>query len=57
MNWPNDPYVKASYAFPSPGEILRCGPIFKSGVGNLHFAGEHTCYAFIGYMPGIQEVG
>lgn len=51
-NWPHDPFVRASYAFPAPKEILRCGPVFDAGIGNLDFAGEHTCYAFVGYMEG-----
>jgi len=56
-NWPEDPFVLASYAFPAPGEVTRCGPVFEKGVGNLHFAGEHTCYAFIGYMEGALQSG
>ncbi|MGC1614388.1 MAG: NAD(P)/FAD-dependent oxidoreductase [Candidatus Acidiferrum sp.] len=56
-NWPEDPFVKASYAFPAPGDILRWGPIFHQGLGRLHFAGEHTAYDFIGYMEGALESG
>ena len=56
-NWPEDPFVRASYAFPAKGDITRWGPIFDRGVGNLHFAGEHTCYAFIGYMEGALQSG
>jgi monoamine oxidase len=57
MNWPNNPFVKASYAFPRPGEVTKCGPVLEEGVGHLHFAGEHTCYAFIGYMEGALNSG
>jgi monoamine oxidase len=56
-NWPADPYVLASYAFPGKGDITVWGPIFDEGVGHLHFAGEHTCYAFIGYMEGALQSG
>jgi monoamine oxidase len=58
MNWPNDPWVMASYAFPAPEEVMKCGPLLHSGVnGRLHFAGEHTAYAFIGYMEGALHSG
>jgi len=56
-NWPDNPFVRASYAFPAPGEISRWGPVFEQGVGHLHFAGEHTCYAFVGYMEGALQSG
>jgi monoamine oxidase len=57
MNWPLDPWVKASYAFPAPEEITRHGGILYEGIGNLHFVGEHTCYGFIGYMEGALHSG
>lgn len=56
-NWPEDPFVRASYAFPAKGDITRWGPVFDKGIGKLHFAGEHTCYAFIGYMEGALQSG
>ena len=34
------------------------GPLLREGVnGRLHFAGEHTCYAFVGYMEGALNSG
>jgi monoamine oxidase len=58
MDWPNDIWVKASYSFPAPGEVVRCGPLYRAGLmDRLHFAGEHTCYAFIGYMEGALQSG
>jgi monoamine oxidase len=58
MNWPNDPWVLASYAFPAPNEVTKCGPVLHSGVHDrLHFAGEHTAYAFMGYMEGALHSG
>jgi hypothetical protein len=38
--------------FPAPKEVLRCGPVFENGIGDLDFAGEHTSHAFMGYMKG-----
>jgi monoamine oxidase len=29
----------------------------RDGAGRLHFAGEHTCYAFVGYMEGALDSG
>jgi len=58
MNWPKEPWALASYSFPRCGDILRCGPVFSEGFhGRLHFAGEHTCYAFTGYMEGALQSG
>ena len=42
MDWPSDPWVKASYSFPAPGQVTTQGPTFRQGIGRLHFAGEHT---------------
>ena len=41
MDWPSDPWVKASYSFPAPGQVTTQGPIFRQGHGRLHFAGEY----------------
>jgi monoamine oxidase len=58
MNWPKEKWAHASYSFPKCGDIMRCGPIFSEGFqGRLHFAGEHTCYAFTGYMEGALQSG
>jgi monoamine oxidase len=58
MNWPKKEWACASYSFPKCGDILRCGPTFAEGFMNrLHFAGEHTCYAFTGYMEGALQSG
>jgi monoamine oxidase len=57
-DWPNEDWSKASYYFPRPGEVLKWGPFWRAGYdGWLHFAGEHTCYAFIGYMEGALNSG
>jgi monoamine oxidase len=58
MNWPNEEWTKASYYFPQVNEVTTWGPFWKTGYGGrLHFAGEHTCYAFIGYMEGALTSG
>jgi monoamine oxidase len=57
-DWPETEWTRASYYFPRPGEILEWGPFWKDGFeGWLHFAGEHTCYAFVGYMEGALVSG
>ena len=57
MDWPSDPWVKASYSFPAPGQVTSQGPTFRQGIGRLHFAGEYTSYAFMGYMEGALNSG
>lgn len=58
MDWPNEPWTRASYSFPAPGQITTQGPILREGLqGRLHFAGEHTCYRFVGYMEGALHSG
>lgn len=57
MDWPGDAWTKASYSFPAPGQVTSMGPLLRKGVGHVHFAGEHTCYAFVGYMEGALNSG
>jgi monoamine oxidase len=57
MDWPSDPWTKASYSFPAPGQVTTQGPILRQGLGRLHFAGEYTSYAFMGYMEGALNSG
>lgn len=57
MDWPGDPWVKASYSFPAPGQVVAQGPTFHEGLGRLHFAGEYCAYAFMGYMEGALHTG
>jgi monoamine oxidase len=58
MNWPEEDWTKASYYFPRLGEVTSWGPFWSAGYeGWLHFAGEHTCYAFMGYMEGALTSG
>ncbi len=57
MDWPAEPFTGAGYAFPAPGQIMTMGPILRAGIGHLHFAGEHACYKFVGYMEGALNSG
>lgn len=57
MDWPSDPWAKASYSFPAPGQVTAQGPTLRQGLGRLQFAGEYTSYAFMGYMEGALESG
>jgi monoamine oxidase len=58
MDWPAVPWTRASYSFAAPGEVTTMGPILHQGIeGRLHFAGEHTCYKFAGYMEGALTSG
>ncbi len=58
INWPKEKFSRGSYYFPRTGEVLRWGPFWKNGYGGwLHFAGEHTSYAFMGYMEGALSSG
>lgn len=57
MDWPSDPWTQAGYSFPAPGQVTTVGPVLRQGLGRLHFAGEHTCFAFVGYMEGALNSG
>ena len=57
MDWPGDAWAKASYSFPAPGQVTAQGPQLREGIGRLHFAGEYTSYAFMGFMNGALESG
>jgi monoamine oxidase len=58
MDWPSDPWVKGSYSFPAPGEVTRLGPQLQQPLADrVVLAGEHTCYAFVGYMEGALQSG
>lgn len=57
MDWPRDVWALGSYSFPAPGQVTTIGPTLREGLGRLHFAGEHTSFAFIGYMEGALQSG
>jgi monoamine oxidase len=57
MDWPSDVWAKASYSFPAPGQVTAIGPLLWRTGSRLHFAGEYTSYAFMGYMEGALHSG
>lgn len=57
MDWPGDAWSKASYSFPAPGQVTSQGPTLHEGIGRLHFAGEYSSYAFMGFMEGALHSG
>ncbi|MGQ0614209.1 MAG: flavin monoamine oxidase family protein [Planctomycetaceae bacterium] len=58
MDWPSDPWTKAGYSFPAPNQLFTQGPLLARALeGRLHFAGEHCCPAFVGYMEGALQSG
>ena len=57
MDWPGDAWTKASYSFPAPGQVTSQGPTLYDGLGRLHFAGEYSSYAFMGFMEGALNSG
>lgn len=40
--WGEDPYARAAWSWPAPGEVGRYLGALQRPVGPLHFAGEHT---------------
>jgi monoamine oxidase len=56
-DWVGDPWTLGGYSFPAPGQVATQGPRLHRGLGGLHFAGEHTCYQFVGYMEGGLNSG
>jgi monoamine oxidase len=58
MAWPRDEWTAAGYSCPAPGDVCRAGPLLEKGFGKrLFFAGEHTCFAYFGYMEGALQSG
>jgi monoamine oxidase len=58
VDWVSDPWARGTYSFPAPGQVTTVGPLLDRGHhGHLHFAGEHACYAFVGWMEGALASG
>jgi monoamine oxidase len=55
-DWPNQPFVKGSYAGYKVGQWSTIAGTEGTPVGNLIFAGEH-CSEFQGFMNGGAESG
>lgn len=57
IDWPSDGNTAGSYSFPAPGQVMASAPTLRKGIGRLHFAGEHACPKFVGYMEGALTSG
>ncbi len=58
IDWLSDPWSRGTYSFPAPGQVTTVGPMLIKGVhSHLHFAGEHCCYAFAGWMEAALNSG
>jgi monoamine oxidase len=58
VEWPTNEWTRGAYSFAAPQEIMRVGALMRTPYhGRLYFAGEHTSYAFPGYMEGALESG
>ncbi len=55
--WPDNPFVKASYACYTPGQWTSIRGAEGSTVGKIYFAGEHTSLDWQGFMNGGAESG
>jgi monoamine oxidase len=57
IDWPGQKWTQGSYSTPAPGQVTRQGPILAQGLDRLHFAGEHACLKFVGFMEGALNSG
>ena len=56
VRWHRDPFSRGSWAVWAPGQIGRHFAALHRPAGPVHFAGEHTAYAYSG-MEGAMESG
>lgn len=56
-DWPQNPFVKASYACYKVGQWTTISGLEGEQIGNLYFAGEHCSEDSQGYMNGGAETG
>jgi monoamine oxidase len=62
MVWRDEPWTRAAYSCPAPGQVTKVGPVLAAGIdaegqAPLAFAGEHCYPAFLGYMEGAIHSG
>ena len=55
--WVADPWARGSYAAYLPGQYTRYYGYVGKPEGAIHFAGEHTATANLGYLEGAVESG
>ncbi len=54
--WSKDPYIRAAYSWPGPGDVTRYLKPLQRAHGRIHFAGEHTSI-LRGLMEGALRSG
>jgi monoamine oxidase len=58
VDWPNEPWVRAGYSVPAPGQVTTIAKNLSSPfAGRLYFAGEQASPGFFGYMEGALTSG
>ena len=58
VDWPNEPWVKAGYSVPAPGQVTTIAKNLSSPfAGRLYFAGEQASPGYFGYMEGALTSG
>ena len=58
VDWVADEWARGTYSLPAPGDVTTVGPLLDAPhAKHLHFAGEHCCYAFVGWMEGALQSG
>ena len=55
--WSSSPFSKGSYSYSRLGQLTMFNGIEGTAEGRVHFAGEHTCHEFRGYMEGAVRSG
>ena len=55
--WYDDPWARGAFALFEPEQQTNLQADIVRPEGRVHFAGEHTCYAFTGYMEGALQSG
>jgi monoamine oxidase len=55
--WVHDPYTHGSYAAFRPGQFTRWWGFVGAPQHHVHFAGEHTAMAALGYLDGAVASG
>jgi len=54
-SWGNNPFQGGAYHQYAPGQISRWTPHFAKSIGNICFAGEHTCFTHTGMEGAAQS--
>jgi len=56
-SWVDDPWTHGSYTYFAPGQYTAFSGFNGQPEGGLHFAGEHTSVAYLGYLNGGVQTG